>query len=92
VRAVAQVTAASRPSDTEILTRVRDLLSQSESRQQRELALRIAQVLRDVDAQRTADLARIQQGMGRIDAMTNADAAAHRELANYLITSTRQQK
>jgi hypothetical protein len=92
VRAVAQVTAASRPSDTEILTRVRDLLSQSESRQQRELALRIAQVLRDVDAQRTADLARIQQGLGRIDAMTNADAAAHRELANYLITSTRQQK
>jgi hypothetical protein len=45
-----------------------------------------------MDAQRTADLSRIQQGLGRIDAMTTADAAAHRELANYVITSTRQQK
>jgi anti-sigma factor RsiW len=83
---------ANHMSDTEILTRVRDLLAQSESRQQRELAIRIAQVVRDVDAQRTADLSRIQQGLGRIDAMTTADAAAHRELANYVITSTRQQK
>lgn len=92
LRAVSQVTPANRASDAEILARVRDLLAQSESRQQRELAIRIAQVLRDVDAQRTADLSRIQQGLGKIDAMTTADAAAHRELANYLITSTRQQK
>jgi hypothetical protein len=92
VRAASQVTAANRTSDTEALARVRDLLAQSESRQQRELAIRIAQVLRDVDAQRTADLARIQQGLGRIDAMTTADAATHRELANYIITSTRQRK
>jgi hypothetical protein len=92
VRMVSQTGPANHLSDTEILTRVRDLLAQSESRQQRELAIRIAQVVRDVDAQRTADLARIQQGLGRIDAMTTADAAAHRELANYVITSTRQQK
>ena len=92
VRPVSQVTAANRLSDTEILTRVRDLLAQSESRQQRELAIRIAQVVRDVDAQRTVDLSRIQQGLGKIDAMTTADAAAHRELANYVISSTRQQK
>jgi hypothetical protein len=91
VRTVAQVT-PNRASDAEVLARVRDLLAQSESRQQRELALRIAQVVRDMDAQRTADLSRIQQGLGRIDAMTTADAAAHRELANYVITSTRQQK
>ena len=63
-----------RVSDTEILRRVRDLLAQSESRQQQELALRIAQVIRDVDAQRLADLSRIQQGLGRIDAMTTAEA------------------
>ena len=92
VRPVSQIIPSNRLSDTEMLARVRDLLAQSESRQQRELALRIAQVLRDVDAQRTADLARIQQGLGKIDAMTTADAAAHREIANYLITSTRQQK
>ena len=67
-------------SDAEMLRRVHDLLAQSESRQQQELALRIAQVIRDVDVQRTADLARIQQGIGRIDAMTTAEAAAHRDL------------
>ena len=91
VRTVAQIT-PNRSSDAEMLTRVRDLLAQSESKQQRELALRIGQVVRDMDAQRTADLSRIQQGLGRIDAMTTADAAAHRELANYVISSTRQQK
>jgi len=91
IRTVSQIT-PNRASDAELLVRVRDLLAQSESRQQRELALRIAQVVRDMDAQRTADLSRIQQGLGRIDAMTTADAAAHRELANYVISSTRQQK
>lgn len=81
-----------RVSDADILRRVRDLLSQSESRQQQELALSIAQVIRDVDAQRLADLSRIQQGLGRIDAMTTAEAAAHRDLANYILTSSRAQQ
>jgi hypothetical protein len=91
VRTVAASTPA-RTSDTAILRQVHDLLAQSESRQQQELALRIAQVMRDVDAQRTADLARIQQGLGRIDAMTAAEATAHQDLAKYLLTSARQQK
>ena len=91
VRAVSQIT-PNRASDAEVLARVRELLAQSESRQERELALRIGQVMRDMEAQRTADLTRIQQGLGRIDAMTTADVAAHRELANYVISSTRQQK
>jgi hypothetical protein len=79
-----------RQSDAEILKQVRDLLAQSESKQQQELAFRIAQVIRDVDAQRVADLNRIQQGFGRIDAMTTAEAAAHRDLANYIVASSRQ--
>jgi hypothetical protein len=83
---------SARQSDAEILRRVHDLLAQSESKQQQELALRIAQVIRDVDAQRAADLNRIQQGIGRIDAMTTAEAAAHRDLANYIVASSRQQK
>ena len=90
VHQVSSVTA--RLSDAEILRRVRDLLAQSESRQQQELALRIAQVIRDVDAQRVADLTRIQQGFGRIDAMTTAEAATHRDLANYILTSSKQQQ
>jgi hypothetical protein len=91
VRTVAASTPA-RTSDAAILRQVHDLLAQSESRQQQELALRIAQVMRDVDAQRTADLERIQQGLGRIDAMTAAEATAHQDLAKYLLTSARQQK
>jgi hypothetical protein len=84
--------AGARISDAEILRRVRELVAQSESRQLQELALRISQVMRDVDAQRVADLTRIQQGFGRIDAMTTAEAAAHRDLANYILTSSKQQK
>ncbi len=91
VRAVSTETPA-RMSDAEILRRVRDLLAQSESKQQQELALRISQLLRDVSAQRTADLTRIQQGLGRIDAMTTAEAAQHRELVNYVMTASRQQQ
>jgi hypothetical protein len=88
----AAFTQGSRLSDAQILKQVENLLAQSESRQQQELALRIAQVARDVDAQRTADLARIQQGLGRIDAMTTAEVNAHRDLANIIMTSSRQQK
>ena len=62
------------------------------TRQQQELALRIAQLIRDVDAQRVADLMRIQQGQGRIEAMTTAEAAAHRDLASYILTSSKQQQ
>src|SRR6185437_13709897 len=75
-----------------IMRRVNDLVAQSETRQEQELALRISQLIRDVDAQRVADLMRIQQGQGRIEAMTTAEAAAHRDLASYILTSSKQQK
>jgi hypothetical protein len=77
-------------SDAEIIRRVRDLLALSETKQQGELALRISQVMRDVDAQRTADLNRIQQRLGRIDASVNAEVAAHGELTNYILASAKQ--
>ena len=70
-------TMSARAADAEIIKRVRELLAQSESRQQGELALRISQVIRDVDAQRTADLTRIQKGLGSIDATVTAEAARH---------------
>ena len=83
-------TLSARAADAEIIRRVRELVSQSESRQKGELAFRIAQVLRDVDAQRMADLTRIQRGLGRIDATVTAEAASHRDLTNYILTSARQ--
>jgi hypothetical protein len=77
---------SARSSDAEIIRRVRDLLAQSENRQQGELALRISQVIRDVNAQRVADLTRIQQGLGRIDATVTAEVAARHDLTNYVLT------
>ena len=63
--------ASARASDADVLRRVRELLAQSETKQQGELALRINQVLRDVDAQRVEDLKRIQQGLRGIEATVN---------------------
>lgn len=76
--------------DGDVLRRVRELLAQSESKQQGELALRIAQVIRDVDAQRVEDLKRIQQGLRAVEATVTLEAAGHRELTNYILTSARQ--
>ena len=57
------------PSDTgsneELLQRVRSMIERSEMRQQRELALRLSQVAREVDTQHQADLLRIQQNFGQ---------------------------
>lgn len=93
-RGAANLRAASaqsaRASDAEMLKVVRDLLAQSETRQKSELALRIAQVIRDVDAQRVADLNRVQMGLGRIDANVAEEAQAHRELMNYILTNSKQ--
>jgi anti-sigma factor RsiW len=54
------------PVDTaELLQRVRAMIDQSEQRQQRELALRLSQVAREVDTQHQADLLQIQQNVGQ---------------------------
>jgi anti-sigma factor RsiW len=57
--------ATSKSDDVEqLLQRVRSMIEQSEIRQQRELALRLSQVAREVDTQHQADLLRIQQDFG----------------------------
>jgi anti-sigma factor RsiW len=81
---------SARTSEEEVIRRVRELLAQSETKQKGELALRISQVIRDVDAQRAADLARIQQGLGRMGANLAEEAAAHRDLTSYVLASARQ--
>jgi hypothetical protein len=81
-----------RASDEALIKRVREMLAQSETKQQGELALRIAQVIRDFDNQRRADLARIQVGFDRIDASMTNEAVAHQSLVNYITTSAGRQK
>jgi len=96
--ATAVEAAAARPSrptvalDAEALGRVRALVDESERRQQRELALRAAEILRDVNAQREADLVKIDRSLGLIQNNTGVEAMRQRELINYLVrTSQRQQ-
>lgn len=89
---VRNAAARSQDVDGDIIRRVREMLAQSETKQQGQLALRIAQVLRDVEAQRVADLSQIQQGLGRIQRSVTEEAQGHRELTNYLLTSSSKQK
>ncbi|HEX5473689.1 MAG TPA: zf-HC2 domain-containing protein [Vicinamibacterales bacterium] len=89
----ARVAAVSAPvSEADVMRRVKDILSHSESRQQQELALRIAQVVRDVDAQRQADLVRIQQGMGRLEGIATADQVQHRQVMDFVARVAERQK
>ena len=87
----AAATSAPRASETQLLARVRALIEESEQRQQRELALRTAQVLRDVDSQRRVDLAQIQRSFGQIEGVTGAQAREQREMLNYLMRVSQQQ-
>ena len=81
--AVASATPAM--SETELLRRVRQLVQESERKQERELALRVGQVLRSVDAQRQADLRRIDNNLGLIQNNTGAEVMRQRQmLINYL--------
>lgn len=92
--AAATVTAPSAPRAIdrgEMLRQVRALIEESERRQQRELALRLTQVVQDFDAQRRADLVRIEQGLGQLEGFTGEEAARQRALINYLVRTSQRQ-
>ena len=82
--------APSAADDAALLRQVRALIEASEVRQQRELALRIAQVARDVDQQRRADWTRIQAGFGRLEDLTGAGMVQQREMMNYLVRTSQK--
>ena len=72
-------------SDAEVLRRVRALVDESERRQQNELALRIAQVVNDVSAQRQADLRNISHSLGQLQNNTGVEVARQQQMLNYLM-------
>ncbi len=86
-------TAAATPAigDAEVLRRVRALVEQSEKNQQRELALRVAEVARDVESQRRADLVKIDHSLGLIQNNTGIEVMKQRELLNYLVRVSQKQ-
>jgi hypothetical protein len=71
--------------DAQILDRVRVMIQDSEQRQQRELALRTAEVVRDFDAQRRVDLTRIERTLGQMDGTTGVEVEQQRQMLNYLM-------
>jgi anti-sigma factor RsiW len=81
---------ADQASDTQLLQTVRKIIAESEARQQRELAMRLTQVVRDFDATRAGDLARIEQGLRRVEGVTDAELIRHRETLNHLWRVTQQ--
>ena len=96
IRTANQETVASSASssrdEAQLMTRVRALIAESEQRQQRELALRTAQLVRDFDSQRQFDLAQIQRNFGQIEGLTGAEVREQRELLNYLMRVSQQQR
>ncbi len=76
---------ASSGSDAPLLAEVRTLIDESEQRQRRELALRTAEVVRDVDAQRQFDFARVQRALGQFEGQTGAEFQRQRQDLNNLI-------
>jgi hypothetical protein len=51
----------------------------------------MAEVSRDFSLQRQADLVQIQQGLGRLEGRTEAEAARARELMNYIMRVSQPQ-
>ena len=76
---------AAAPADARILERVQVMIDESEQRQRRELALRSAELVRDFDAQRNVDLARIERTLGQMDGTTGVEVAQQRQMLNYLM-------
>ena len=90
-RAVPAAAAANAMSDAELQRRVRAIISESERRQERELALRVAEVVKDVNAQRQADLVKIDRSLGFIQTSTYGEQMKQRELVNYLLKVSQKQ-
>jgi hypothetical protein len=70
--------------DADVIRRVRALLDESEKRQQSELALRVAEVMRDVNAQRQADLVKIDRTLGTVQNNLGVEVLKNRQQLNQM--------
>jgi hypothetical protein len=84
-RTVSAPVAAAPAGDARILEQVRAMINDSELRQRRDLALRTTEVVRDFDAQRSDDMARIERTIGQMDGTTGVEVAQQRQMLNYLM-------
>jgi hypothetical protein len=91
--AAANSAAVANAGSADILRRVRALVQESTRQQQTELALRLAEAVRDVNAQRQADLVRIDRSIGAIQNNTGREMLRQRnEMLNYVSLRTASQR
>jgi hypothetical protein len=88
---VAQTVRTASTPDAEILRRVRALVEDSEKRQQREVALRVAEVVRDVNAQRQVDLRNIDHTLGLVRNDLGVEVMKQRQSLNLLYRASQRQ-
>jgi hypothetical protein len=79
-------------SDTDLMRRMKALIDESERRQQSELALRVNEVVREVNSQRQADLRKIDQNIGLVQNRTGVEVLRQREMLNYLVQRVSQRQ
>ncbi len=85
-----RVEAVSSTDAESLLRRVRALVAESEQRQQNELALRVAQVAREAQAQRQADLVKIDRSLGLIQSRTGVEVMRTQRQLNSLAQQVSQ--
>jgi hypothetical protein len=94
-RALPATRTAISSSDSELLQQVRTLIRESERKQQNELALRIAEVVREFDSRRGTDLVNINQTLRAMQSNTGIEVLKQREALSrldYLVRTSGQQR
>ena len=87
----AVATVASSPSSDEaVMRRVRQLMQESERRQESELALRMAEAVRELQMQRQADLVKIDRTLGVIQNRTGMEVMRTQRQMNSLAQQVSQ--
>jgi hypothetical protein len=86
--AVQNASTSSEMSDAELIQRVRDIVGQSETRQQRAFAAQLADLTHEFDARRQLDLAAIDQSMTRLQSTSGADVRRARDYMNRVIQAS----
>lgn len=78
--------------DQAMIRQMRALIAENTRQQQSELALRIAELVRDVQGQRQADLAKIDRNLGLIQNNTGVEVMRQRQLLNSLAVRVSQRQ
>jgi anti-sigma factor RsiW len=90
--AVVATTQTPAAPDDAVLRRVHALLQESEQHQQRELALRVAEMAREVEGQRQADMVKIDRSLGLIQSRTGMEVMRTQQQVNSLAQRVSQRR